>query len=73
MQVNVDIHELNRKLLKEASTMAAQNPHEAMLKFKLDKETCHRLALMNDVEISHVSKTNLSLFSAEIGFCENGV
>lgn len=70
MQNSVDIHELNLQMLTDASRLAASKPHEAIEKYGLDEETCLRLSKLSDAEISHVSKTNMSLFLAAVGLPE---
>lgn len=67
---NVDIYELNHQMLMDASKLSAINPKETMEKYGVDEETCARLSKLTDAEIAHISKTNMSLFLASIGFNE---
>lgn len=57
-------------MLFEASRLSAQNPHETMEKYGVDEETCARLSKLTDAEIAHISKMNMPLFLASIGFNE---
>lgn len=72
MQTNEDIYELNLLLLTEAARMAAIKPQDAMEKYGIDRETCSRLSMLSDEEISRVSKTNIALFLAAIGLNHKG-